>query len=80
MAPRPDWPEMRLDVMEDVQMEKFTQYPDLGRKLVATGDAELEYNNTCGDTFWGIVDGEGENHLGKVLMKVRARLKEGQSS
>jgi len=74
MVPRPGWEEQRISVMEDVQMQKFLQYPDLAKKLLATGDAELEYNNTCGDTYWGIVDGVGENNLGKVLMKVRSRL------
>jgi len=74
MVPRPDWESKRISVMEDVQMQKFLQYPDLAKKLVATGDAELEYNNTCGDTYWGIVDGVGENNLGKVLMRVRDRL------
>ena len=24
-----------------------------------------------GDKFYGMCDGEGENHLGKILMKVR---------
>lgn len=55
-------------------MEKFRQYPELAKKLVATGDAELIYGNTCGDTYWGVFEGEGENNLGKVLMKVRDRL------
>lgn len=74
MTPRPDWEEVRISVMEDVQMEKFRQYPELAKKLVATGDAELIYGNTCGDTYWGVFEGEGENNLGKVLMKVRDRL------
>ncbi len=74
MVARPGWENQRLAVMEDVQMQKFIQYPDLAKKLIETGDAELEYNNTCGDTYWGIVDGIGENNLGKVLMKVRQRL------
>lgn len=30
--------------------------------------------NTWGDKFWGVCDGEGENHLGKLLMEVRAEL------
>lgn len=50
-------------------------HSDLRKKLLATGDAELVENNTCGDVFWGICDGVGENHLGKILMLVRDRLK-----
>ena len=55
-------------------MAKFTQHPELAKKLLDTGDAELIYTNTCGDDSWGIVEGKGENNLGKVLMKVRDRL------
>lgn len=31
--------------------------------------------NDWGDTFWGMVDGEGENNLGKILMRVREEIK-----
>jgi predicted NAD-dependent protein-ADP-ribosyltransferase YbiA (DUF1768 family) len=42
--------------------------------LLLTGDCELVEGNTWGDKFWGVCDGEGENHLGKLLMKIRAEL------
>ncbi|MBO4763219.1 MAG: NADAR family protein [Candidatus Methanomethylophilaceae archaeon] len=71
MVPRKDWEDVRLSVMEAVQTAKFDQHPDLKRKLIETGDAELVYNNECGDEFWGVYNGVGENNLGKVLMKVR---------
>ncbi len=74
MVPRKGWEGIRLSVMEDVQMAKFKQYPELREKLLATGDAELIYNNDCGDAYWGIYEGTGENNLGKILMKVRGRL------
>ncbi len=74
MVPRKGWEEIRLTVMEDVQLAKFTQYPELREKLLATGDAELIYNNDCGDSYWGLFEGSGENNLGKILMKVRGRL------
>ena len=74
MIPRKGWEDIRLSVMEDIQMAKFTQYPELREKLLATGDAELVYTNDCGDTYWGLSEGSGENHLGKILMKVRGRL------
>lgn len=28
------------------------------------------------DTYWGVCNGVGENHLGKLLMKIREKLKE----
>ena len=38
----------------------------------------LEEGNTWHDTFWGVdaKTGEGQNHLGKILMKIREELKE----
>jgi len=80
MVPRKGWEDIRLDVMEQVQLAKFTQYPELGKKLIATGDAELIYNNECGDSYWGVFEGKGENNLGKVLMKIRTRLSKQQSA
>ena len=68
---RSDWNEKRILVMEEILRAKFEQNPDLMQKLVATGDAELIEGNTWGDKFWGQVNGEGENNLGKILMKLR---------
>jgi ribA/ribD-fused uncharacterized protein len=75
---RPDWYEVRLAVMEEVLRAKFTQNPALAAKLLATGEKPLEEGNAWGDTFWGIDlnTGEGENNLGKILMKVRAELRQ----
>ena len=72
---RPDWEEVKLDVMYQVCMAKFTQNPRLAEKLIATGDAELVDGNTWGDRIWGVCDGVGENNLGKILMQVRDRLR-----
>lgn len=66
---------MKLDVMEACVRDKFTRNADLRRRLLETGDAELVEGNTWGDRFWGVCDGEGENHLGRVLIKVRGELR-----
>ncbi len=60
-------------------MAKFTQNPDLLSKLLATGDAELIEGNTWGDRVWGVdlYRGAGENHLGKILMRIRDELRDG---
>lgn len=71
---RPDWEDIKINVMHDLLVEKF-QDPRLKTKLLATGDAYLEEGNKHGDRFWGTVDGKGENHLGKLLMEVRDQLK-----
>ncbi len=51
----------------------------LAEKLLATGDDELVEHNTWDDSFWGTCNGEGENHLGKILMKVRQELRNDNS-
>lgn len=73
---RPDWEDVKVGIMEEIVRAKFTQNDKLKQRLLATGDMVLEEGNTWHDTFWGIDlnTGEGENHLGKILMKVRAEL------
>ncbi|KAJ1390236.1 hypothetical protein B484DRAFT_409071, partial [Ochromonadaceae sp. CCMP2298] len=42
-------------------------------KLLATGRRSLLYGNLFKDCFWGVDgDGTGQNHLGKLLQRVRA--------
>lgn len=67
---RPGWDEVRLSIMDEVLQAKF-QAEYLKNMLLATGDAELIEGNTWGDIFWGKVDGEGDNHLGRLLMGLR---------
>lgn len=76
MAPqRRDWEHVKLKVMEDLVTLKFFAHPELAEKLVETGDEELAEVNWWNDRFWGICQGKGCNHLGKILMKVREELK-----
>jgi ribA/ribD-fused uncharacterized protein len=72
---RPDWNEVRLQVMWNVLQAKFAQHPDLAAKLVATGDQEIVEGNTWNDKFWGVCNGEGMNHLGIMLMAIREECK-----
>ncbi|CAB4127369.1 NADAR [uncultured Caudovirales phage] len=72
---RPGWDGMRLEVMEGLLRQKF-EHDDLRARLLETGDQELVENNWWGDKFWGVSGGVGENHLGKLLMKIRSELKE----
>lgn len=72
---RPDWEEIKLGVMHSIVWSKFSMNSDLKNKLFATGDQHLEEGNTWGDTFWGTCNGVGENHLGKITMRVRNELK-----
>ena len=73
---RPCWDEdFKLKVMGDLVRQKFSD-PELGGRLLATGDQELEEGNWWGDRFWGVCKGEGRNELGKLLMQVREELKQ----
>lgn len=44
-------------------MQNSLQNEELKQKLLATGNEELVEGNNWGDTFWGMVNEVGENHL-----------------
>jgi len=71
---RPDWQTIKNDVMMEVLVQKFT-HPFYRELLLATGDAELIEDNTWNDTYWGMCEGVGENHLGRMLMEIREALR-----
>ncbi len=71
---RDDWEQVKVETMYNVLEAKFKQHADLAEKLKATGEEELIEGNTWRDSFWGIYKGEGENMLGKLLMKIRKEL------
>lgn len=72
---RPGWEGEKLEVMYRLALQKFSKHPQLKKRLLATGDMVLEEGNHWGDVFWGICNGEGENHLGRILMLVRDELR-----
>ena len=74
---RPDWEQVKDDVMRKVVRAKFTQHEELKRMLLETGDAILEEGNTWHDKYWGVdsVTREGKNMLGKILMEIRDELR-----
>lgn len=73
---RPDWDLIKFGIMEDLLRQKFTPGSDLAVMLLETGDAELIEGNTWNDRIWGQCPvGRGENHLGRLLMKVREDLR-----
>lgn len=70
---RKDWDEARLVIMKKLLDQKFSLEP-LRFALVATGKSSIVHGNYWGDTFWGISGGEGEDHLGKLLVRLRRKL------
>lgn len=71
---RPDWEQVKEDIMLDIVLAKFSQHPRLMDQLLSTGDAVLEEGNNWRDTTWGVCppgSGQGRNLLGKILMDIR---------
>ena len=71
---RDDWDSIKLNIMETLVYQKFSKNEKLKFLLLMTGNEKLIERNQYGDTFWGVCNGTGENHLGKILMKVRQQL------
>lgn len=68
---RPDWDRIKNQVMYEICYNKFVGERSLMRQLVLTHPHELVEGNTWGDRYWGVCNGQGENHLGKILMLIR---------
>lgn len=71
---RPDWDSKKLEVMNWGIREKFKD-ENLKELLLSTGDQELIEGNFWKDFFWGVCNGKGQNHLGKILMTVRDEIR-----
>lgn len=74
---RPDWEDVKIDIMRDLLRQKFKN-PDLRAGLLLTGRQHLVEGNTWHDEFWGVCEGNGENHLGRLLMDVRSEINKGR--
>ena len=68
---RSDWESVKTGVMRDLCRLKFSD-PTLRRRLLSTEGCYLIEGNHWGDTCWGMVNGRGENRLGKILMDLRS--------
>ena len=68
---RPDWEDVKEDVMMIALRAKFDQYPDLKQLLLSTADKSL-VEHTDKDNYWGDAgDGSGLNRLGDLLVELR---------
>lgn len=79
---RENWDEtVRFEAMRTTVGAKFLGSPSLQTQLLVTGDALLVEGNTWHDNVWGdclcnkgVCIDAGQNHLGKILMELRADL------
>ena len=67
---REDWEAIKIDIMRGLLRQKFAE-KNHRKWLADTAPKELIEDNTWGDRFWGVCQGNGENWLGKLLMEIR---------
>ena len=80
---RPDWEDVKDEMMYKIVLAKFKQHSDLAAMLLSTGRTELIEGNTWHDNYWGdcrcgsdrCSHTKGLNKLGTILMAVREVLR-----
>ena len=81
------WKKVAREIVFKGNYAKFSQHPELRKKLIATGDkilAEASPHDCIWGIGWAVTDPEavdmeqwkGTNWLGQVLMRVRDKLRE----
>lgn len=72
---RPDWEEVKLDVMRSALRHKVEQHEDVKHTLLKTEYRKI-VEDSPHDSFWGWgPDQKGENWLGRLWMEIRAELR-----
>ena len=70
-----DWSHQKLDEMYMAVYLKFSQNKDIRSKLIETRNKEIR-EMTTKESYWGIGPNlDGINHIGKILMRVRKKVK-----
>jgi ribA/ribD-fused uncharacterized protein len=73
---RPDWEEVKDDIMRKAVLKKFQTHAEIREILLETGTEELVENSPI-DYYWGCgKDGTGKNKLGQILMETREILRQ----
>ena len=78
---RPDWEQVKDNLMYEIVKAKFEQNDVLKTQLLNTNDEVLVEGNTWHDNYWGMCNCERctrknySNNLGKILMRIREELK-----
>lgn len=78
---REDWEVVKLAIMYNLLKQKFTQEP-FRTNLLGTRNENIVEGNRWNDTFWGVdikaTPNVGENWLGRLIMDIRTKLKNGK--
>lgn len=73
---RPEWDRLKIAVMYEAVFTKFMTHRDLAALLINTGE-EWIVEDSPTDAYWGRgADGKGQNQLGRILMRIRAELRD----
>ena len=71
---RPDWNEVKVEIMRGILKAKVDQHEYVKRKLLETGTREL-VEDSWRDDFWGWgPNKDGRNMLGRIWMEIRDEL------
>jgi ribA/ribD-fused uncharacterized protein len=69
-----EWDDIKVNTLYELVKEKVLQHEEVKDALRATCDEEIVEENP-NDDFWGSgKDGKGQNHMGKILMRIRDEL------
>jgi len=75
---RDNWEAIKTEVMLEICRHKLQQNPYVWHKLELTNDEHLVEDSPV-DSFWGWgADRQGRNELGKVWMKLREEVQNGE--
>lgn len=73
---RPDWEQIKAQVMRGAVLKKFLTHSDIQLILISTNN-ELIVENSPIDYYWGCGENKtGHNYLGKILMSVRQEIRQ----
>ena len=76
---RPDWDDVKVEIMKNILRAKVSQHPYVKKKLLETGERIL-IEDSWRDSFWGWGENKnGKNVLGQLWMEVREEIRNAEN-
>ncbi len=69
-----EWINKQINIMKEITYAKFSQNKVLCNLLLQTEKEKIVYHDSENNTFWGVYNNFGYNHLGLILEQVRDQL------